>query len=123
MLSGNVLKSIIIWRRRRGCMQNEVVVNLLFIVAPVVGFCICSMFCCTFLFVPSGLVIILVGKRELGALLRLSSLCLVIVVRLFLAVPWVSLQFVIVVFPDHTYYFSYNMVYKIEEHYPYITRG
>ena len=80
VLSGNVLKSIIIWRRRRGCMQNEVVVDLLFIVAPVVGFCICSMFCCTFLYVPSGLVIILMGKRELGALLSLSSLCLEIVV-------------------------------------------
>ena len=26
-----------------------------------------------------------------------------IVVWLFLAVPWVSLQFVIVVFPDHTH--------------------
>ena len=26
-----------------------------------------------------------------------------IVVRLFFAVPWVSLQFVIVVFPDHTH--------------------
>ena len=41
------------------------------------------------------------GKRELVALLGLSSLCLVIVVWLFLAVPWVCLQFVIVVFPDH----------------------
>ena len=43
------------------------------------------------------------GKRELVALLSLSSLCLVIVVLLFLAVPWVCLQFVIVVFPDHTH--------------------
>ena len=41
-------------------------------------------------------------KRELVALLSLSSWCLVIVVWLFLAVPWVSLQFVIVVFPEHT---------------------
>ena len=45
--------------------------------------------------------IILMGKRELVALLSLSSWCLVIVVWLFLAVPWVCLQFVIVVFPDH----------------------
>ena len=37
------------------------------------------------------------GKRELVALLSLSFWCLVIVVWLFLAVPWVSLQFVIVV--------------------------
>ena len=43
------------------------------------------------------------GKRELVALLSLSSWCLEIVVWLFLAVPWVCLQFVIVVFPDHTH--------------------
>ena len=35
------------------------------------------------------------------ALLNLSSWCLVMVERLFLALPWVSLQFVIVVVPDH----------------------
>ena len=38
----------------------------------------------------------------LGALLSLSSWCLMVVVWLFLAVPWVCLQFVIVVYPDHT---------------------
>ena len=43
------------------------------------------------------------GKRELVALLSLSSWCLVIDVWLFLAVPWVCLQSVIVVFPDHTH--------------------
>ena len=43
------------------------------------------------------------GKRELIALLNLSSWCLVMVERLFLAVPRVCLQFVIVVFPDHTH--------------------
>ena len=47
--------------------------------------------------------IILMGKRELIALLNLSSWCLVMVKRLFLAVPWGCLQFVIVVFPDHTH--------------------
>ena len=67
------------------------------------GLCNCSMFCCTFLYVPSSFVIILMEKRELVALLSLSSWCLVIVVWLFLAVHWVSLQFVIVVFPDHTH--------------------
>ena len=36
------------------------------------------------------------------ALLSLSSWCLVIVVWLFFSVPWVCLQFVIVIFPDHT---------------------
>ena len=63
------------------------------------------MFCCTLLYVPSSFGIILMGKRELVALLSLSSCCLAIVVWLFLAVPWVCLQFVIVVFPDHTHYF------------------
>ena len=47
--------------------------------------------------------IILMVKRELVALLSLSSRCLVIVVRLFLAVQWVCLLFVIVVFPDHAH--------------------
>ena len=42
-------------------------------------------------------------KRELVALLNLSSWCIVMVERLFLAVPWGCLQFVIVVFPDHTH--------------------
>ena len=45
----------------------------------------------------------LMGNRELVALLCLSSLCFLIVVWLFLAVPRVCLQFVIVVFPDHTH--------------------
>ena len=61
------------------------------------------MFCCTLLYVPSNFAIILMGKRELVALLSLSFWCLVIVVWLFLAVPWVCLQFVIVVFLDHTH--------------------
>ena len=56
-----------------------------------------------FIYVPSSFAIILMGKRELVALLGLSSWCLVIVVWLFLTVPWVGLQFVIVVFPDHTH--------------------
>ena len=43
------------------------------------------------------------GKRELIALLNLSSWCLVMVERLFLAVQRGCLQFVIVVFPDHTH--------------------
>ena len=67
------------------------------------GVCDCSMFCCTLLCVRSGFAIILMGKRELVALLNLSSWCLVMVERLFLAVPRGCLQFVIVVFPDHTH--------------------
>ena len=65
--------------------------------------CNCSMFCCTLLYVQSSIAIILMGKRELIAFLNLSSLCLVKVERLFLAVPRGCLQFVIVVFPDHTH--------------------
>ena len=42
-------------------------------------------------------------KREQVALLSSSSWCLVMVVWLFLAVPWVCLRFVIVVFSDHTH--------------------
>ena len=53
------------------------------------------------------------GKRELVALLNLSSWCLVMVGWLFLAVPWGCLRFVIVVFPDHTYLlFLYDIVVK-----------
>ena len=61
------------------------------------------MFCCTLLYVHSRIAIILMGKRELVALLNLSSWCLVMVEPLFLAVPRGCLQFVIVVFPDHTH--------------------
>ena len=67
------------------------------------GVCNCSMFCCTLLYVHSSIAIILMGKRELIALLNLSSWCLVMVERLFLAVPRGCLQFVIVVFPDQTH--------------------
>ena len=63
----------------------------------------CSMLCCMLLYVHSSIAIILMGKRELIALLNLSSWCLVMVERLFLAVPQGCLQFVIVVFPDHTH--------------------
>ena len=66
------------------------------------------MFCCTLLYVYSSIAIILMGKRELIALLNLSSWCLVMVERLFLAVHWGCLQFVIVVFSDHTHLLLYH---------------
>ena len=69
------------------------------------GVCNCSMFCCTLLCVRSRIAIILMGMRELVALLNLSSWCLMMVERLFLAVPQGCLRFVIVVDPDHTHYF------------------
>ena len=61
------------------------------------------MFCCTSLYVHFSIAIILMGQRVLAALLNLSSWGLVMVERLFLAVPRGCLQFVIVVFPDHTH--------------------
>ena len=82
---------------------GSVVVDFLFIVTPIVGVCNCSMFCCTLLCVRSSIAIILMGKRELVDLLNLSYWCLVMVERLFLAVPQGCLRFVIVVFPDHTH--------------------
>ena len=70
------------------------------------------MFCCTLLCVHSSIAIILMGKRELVALLNLSSWCLMMVERLFLAVPWGCLRFVIVVFPDHSHYFIHKKCQK-----------
>ena len=61
------------------------------------------MFCCTLLYVHSSIAIILMRMRKLVALLNLSSWCLVMVAQLFLVVPRGCLQFVIVVFPDHTH--------------------
>ena len=61
------------------------------------------MYCCTLIYVHSTIAIILIGKRELVALLNLSSWCLVMVEWLFLAVSWGCLWVVILVFPDHTY--------------------
>ena len=67
------------------------------------GVCNYSMFCCMLLYVHSSIAIILMGKRELIALLNLSSWCFVMVKRLFLGMPRGCLWFVIVVFPDHTH--------------------
>ena len=76
------------------------------------GVCNCSMFCCTLLYVHSSIAIILMGKRELVAMLNVSSWCLVMVERLFLTVPRGCLQFVIVVSPDHTHLLLWIM--KVE---------
>ena len=77
------------------------------------GVCNCSMFCCTLLYVHSSIAIILMGKRELIALLNLSSWCLMMVERLFLVVARGCLQFVIVVIPDHTHLLF--LITQIEE--------
>ena len=57
--------------------------------------------------------IILMGKRELVALLWLSSLLLLFVVWLFLTVPLVYLQIVIVIFPDHTHLLFFKILIAI----------
>ena len=61
------------------------------------------MFWCVLLYVHSSIAIILMGKRELVALLNLSSWCLVMVERLFLAVPLGCLRFVIIVVRVHLF--------------------
>ena len=55
------------------------------------------------------------GKRELVALLNLSSWCLVMVEQLFLAMPRGCLRFVIVVFPDHTHSLFWKRFYSLIE--------
>ena len=62
----------------------------------------------------SSIANMLMGMRELVALLNLSSWCLVKVERLFLAVPRGCLRFVVVVFPDHTHllFFTYQIRLK-----------
>ena len=81
------------------------------------GVCNCSMFCYTLLYFHSSIIaIILMGKRELIALLNLSPWCLVMVERLFLAVPRGCLQFVIVVFPDHTHLLFFIFFNNIHSH-------
>ena len=52
---------------------GSVVVDSLLIAAPIVGFCVCSIFCCSLLCVLSSFAIILMGKRELVALLCLPG--------------------------------------------------
>ena len=55
------------------------------------------------------------GKRELVALLNLSSWCLLMVEQLFLVVPRGCLRFVIVVFPYHTHLLFSSSASKIDE--------
>ena len=99
-LSPLILANVVAIRKEHILLHTPVYVT------PIVGVCNCSMFCCTLLYVHSSIAIILMGKRELVALLNLSPWCLVMVERLFLAVPQGCLRFVLVVFPDHiTYYF------------------
>ena len=86
----------------RGCLQFVIVVfpdhtHLIFL-------CL-SMVCYALLCAHSSFSIILKRKRKLVVLLLWSYRCNVTinVLWLFLMVPWVGLQSVIVVLPDHTH--------------------
>ena len=63
-----------------------------------------SLFCYALLCVLTSFAIIVKRKNKLVALLLLSYKCIVtiIVLWLFLTMPWFGLQCVIMVFSDHT---------------------
>ena len=65
-----------------------------------------SLFCYALFCVHSRFAVILRWKRKLVALLLLSYRCIVTinVLKVFLKVHWVGLQYVIVVFPDQTHF-------------------
>ena len=74
-----------------------------------------SLFCKALLSVHSYYAIILKRKRKLITLLLLSDRCIVTigVLRLFLTVLWVGLQYVSVVFPGHTHLLYWLLLYQI----------
>ena len=86
---------------------GSVAVDSLLSVAPIVGFCVCSMFCCTLLCV----LIVLQSscwetereRERAGCFSLFVFLVSCDFMQLFLTVPWVGLQCVIVVFSDHAY--------------------
>ena len=89
----------------------------------VVGIPCLSLFCCASICVSSIFSIILTGKGERVALLLLSYGYLVTLNVMYRY--WVGLHFVIVVFPDHTYFLyslvkiasdSYNLLFEKKTH-------
>ena len=71
-----------------------------------VGVLCLSLFCYALLCVRFSFVISLKRKRKLAASLLLSCRCIITINDLwlfFLTVPWFGLQYVVVVFPDHTH--------------------
>ena len=77
-------------------------------------FCVCLCFVMHYFVSILAFAIILKRKRKLVALLLLSYKCIatINVLWLFLNVPWVGLQYVIVVFSDHTHIFC-NITIKL----------
>ena len=74
-------------------VRSKAVVLLVLIVTPNVRFCNCSMFCCALLCVHSSFAIILIAFALVS-----RDRCMALP-----HVPWVCLQFVFVVFADHTH--------------------
>ena len=75
------------------------------------------MVCCGAFGVISTSAIIVLGNRKLFALLYLTSwgLVTVSVLWFFLTVLWVGLQSVIVVFHDHTHFFSDSIKFNVQQ--------
>ena len=98
------------WAAVRSMAVVLLLLNCCLLLLPLWESVIVTYFGCTLLFVHSSFAIILMGKRELVALLNLSSWCLVMAMWLLLAEPWDCLLFLIVVFPDHTHllFLSFN---------------
>ena len=86
-------------------VYNDELIYCLMYFPLFVGVMRLSLFCYALLCVHSSFAISLKRKSKLVVLLLLSYRCIVIVnvLWLFLTVPWVGLQRVIVVFPDHTH--------------------
>ena len=105
------------WLRLLSKGSGSVFVDSLFIVTPIVGVYVCSMFYCTLLYVPSSFAIIMMGKRELAAILNLSSWCLLIVFFFALICGAMGLSAAGgCVFPKHTHLlfdiFSYIITFR-----------
>ena len=81
---------------------SKAVVDSLLIVTRIVGFYNCSMFCMRY-FVSILVLQSSRGGRESGLLALFVFLVSRVVVWLFRTMPRVCLQFVVVVFPDHTH--------------------
>ena len=92
--------------------------NYCFINLPLFVWVLCSsLFWYALLYVLSKFAIILTRKKELVALVLLSFGCLVAVnvLFLFLMVPWVGLQFVIVVFLEYSHLLLYLFLFPFEQ--------
>ena len=88
---------------------GSAIIDLLFNVPFImcVGILCLSLFCYAILCVHSSFAITLKRKRKLVASLLLSNRFIVAMnsLWLFLMLPWIGLQWVILVFPDHTHLF------------------